>query len=111
MEGDQEITEAGSLPRHRGLHPRGLHPCSRYEAGTASIVHLVRVGRALGLARATFPHALGIVSRPLAGTPLTWRLVLGWHAAAQPVATVNLVLEQAVAAHRDALKGAVGTAT
>lgn len=80
-----------------GFTPRGL-----YETDTASVVHLVQVGTALGLARATFPPTPGIVTRPLAGTPLTWRHLLGWHTGSRPRATVDLVYEQAVAAHREA---------
>lgn len=80
----------------------GFTPRSLYETDTSSIVHLVQVGRALGLARATFPPTPGIVTRPLAGTPLTWRHLLGWQGAAQPDPVVDLVLAQARAAHADA---------
>ncbi|MDH6225556.1 MULTISPECIES: LysR family transcriptional regulator [Streptomyces] len=84
----------------------GFTPRSLYETDTSSVVHLVQVGRALGLARATFPPAPGIVTRPLASTPLTWRHLLGWQGAAQPAPAVDLVLAQARAAHADALERA-----
>ncbi|MEU1348509.1 LysR family transcriptional regulator [Streptomyces sp. NPDC005776] len=57
----------------------GFSPVSVYETDTASVVHLVQVGRALGLCRATFPPTPGVVTRPVAGSPLSWRHLLGWH--------------------------------
>ncbi|MGK5643642.1 LysR family transcriptional regulator, partial [Streptomyces sp. URMC 126] len=57
----------------------GFTPARVYETDTASCVHLVQVGRAVGLCRATFPPAPGVVTRPLAGAPLRWRHLIGWH--------------------------------
>lgn len=57
----------------------GFTPVSVYETDTASVVHLVQVGRAIGLCRATFPPTRGVVTRPIAGSPLSWRHLLGWH--------------------------------
>ncbi|MER5747892.1 LysR family transcriptional regulator [Streptomyces sp. NPDC059913] len=57
----------------------GFSPVSVYETDTASVVHLVQVGRAVGLCRATFPPAPGVVTRPITGSPLSWRHLLGWH--------------------------------
>ncbi len=47
----------------------GFTPRRMYETDTASCVHLVQVGRAVGLCRATFPPTPGLAVRPLAGTP------------------------------------------
>ncbi|MEU3254764.1 LysR family transcriptional regulator [Streptomyces sp. NPDC006997] len=77
----------------------GFTPRRLYETDTASCVHLARVGRAVGLCRATFPSTPGITVRPLAGTPLTWRHLLGWHPATQHPDTAAQVLAQARAAH------------
>ncbi|MFF7294681.1 LysR substrate-binding domain-containing protein [Streptomyces sp. NPDC008265] len=85
----------------------GFTPASVYEADTASCVHLVQVGRAVGLCRATFPATPGVVTRPLAGTPLLWRHLLGWHPAARAAARAPEVLERARAAHAEALARAV----
>ncbi|MEV7168877.1 LysR family transcriptional regulator [Streptomyces sp. NPDC093224] len=85
----------------------GFTPASVYEADTASCVHLVQVGRAVGLCRATFPATPGVVTRPLAGTPLLWRHLLGWHPAARAAARAPEVLERARAAHAEALDRAV----
>ncbi|MBV7243189.1 MULTISPECIES: LysR family transcriptional regulator [Streptomyces] len=57
----------------------GFTPVSVYETDTSSVVHLVQVGRAIGLCRATFPPTPGVVTRPLAGAPLSWRHLVGWH--------------------------------
>ncbi|MBG0853190.1 LysR family transcriptional regulator [Streptomyces spinoverrucosus] len=83
----------------------GYTPRRMYETDTSSVVHLVQVGRAVGLCRATFPTTPGIVTRPLRGTPLTWRHLLGRHAVAQytdktdNAATAATVLAQARRAH------------
>ncbi|MDX3539335.1 LysR family transcriptional regulator [Streptomyces sp. MB09-01] len=81
----------------------GFTPACVYETDTASCVHLVQVGRAVGLCRATFPATPGVVTRPLAGTPLVWRHLLGWHPAAGAAAGAAGVLAHARAAHAEAL--------
>ncbi|MEV8534459.1 LysR family transcriptional regulator [Streptomyces sp. NPDC051211] len=81
----------------------GFTPACVYETDTASCVHLVQVGRAVGLCRATFPATPGIVTRPLAGTPLVWRHLLGWHPAARAATRAAAVLDHARAAHTEAL--------
>ncbi|MDQ8703610.1 LysR family transcriptional regulator [Streptomyces sp. LHD-70] len=80
----------------------GFTPAGVYETDTASCVHLVQVGRAVGLCRATFPTTPGMVTRPLAGSPLTWRHLLGWHPAAQPAQLASSVFTQTCAAHATA---------
>jgi len=80
----------------------GFTPRRMYETDTASSVHLVQVGRAVGLCRATFPPTPGLTIRPLTGTPLIWRHLLGRHRAGQRPDTAATVLAQARAAHADA---------
>ncbi|MFE0177699.1 LysR family transcriptional regulator [Streptomyces sp. NPDC059002] len=80
----------------------GFTPSSVYEADVASCVHLVQVGRAVGLCRATFPPTPGLVTRPLAGAPLYWRHLLGWHPAAPAHDTAATVFAHARAAHTEA---------
>jgi DNA-binding transcriptional LysR family regulator len=77
----------------------GFTPRRMYETDTASCVHLVQVGRAVGLCRATFPPTPGLTTRPLTGTPLVWRHLLGWHPTAQQPDTAATVLAQARSAH------------
>ncbi|MFE4638165.1 LysR substrate-binding domain-containing protein [Streptomyces sp. NPDC056773] len=81
----------------------GFTPACVYETDTASCVHLVQVGRAVGLCRATFPVTPGLVTRPLAGSPLVWRHLLGWHPAARAAAQAARVLEYARDAHAEAV--------
>ncbi|MCQ4194721.1 LysR family transcriptional regulator, partial [Streptomyces parvulus] len=83
----------------------GFTPRRMYETDTASLVHLVRVGRAVGLCRATFPTTPGIVTRPLTGTPLAWRHLLGWHGVSQLTDLATTVLAQARGAHADVAAG------
>lgn len=77
----------------------GFTPRRMYETDTSSLVHLVQVGRAVGLCRAAFPNTPGIITRPLTGTPLTWRHLLGWHRMTQRAETAATVLAQARLAH------------
>ncbi|MHB6904542.1 LysR family transcriptional regulator [Streptomyces sp. DB-54] len=77
----------------------GFSPRRMYETDTASCAHLVQVGRAVGLCRATFPPTPGLTTRPLAGTPLHWRHLLGWHPANQRPDTAATMLAQALRAH------------
>ncbi|GAA3377413.1 LysR family transcriptional regulator [Streptomyces racemochromogenes] len=88
----------------------GFTPACVYETDTASCVHLVQVGRAVGLCRATFPATCGVVARPLAGSPLVWRHLLGWHPAAPAAARAPGVLAHARAAHAEALARSAGGA-
>ncbi|MEW2447295.1 LysR family transcriptional regulator [Streptomyces parvulus] len=83
----------------------GFTPRRMYETDTASLVHLVRVGRAVGLCRATFPTTPGIVTRPLTGTPLAWRHLLGWHGVSQLTDLAATVLAQARGAHAEVAAG------
>lgn len=80
----------------------GFTPASVYETDIAALVHLVQVGRAVGLCRATFPPTPGLVTRPLAGAPLSWRHLLGWHADAPAAGAASVVLGHARSAHTEA---------
>ncbi|MBW1600540.1 LysR family transcriptional regulator [Streptomyces sp. JJ66] len=80
----------------------GFAPGPLFETDTASCVHLVQVGRAVGLCRATFPPTPGVVTVPLAGTPLSWRHVLGHDPASPAVGAAPAVLAYARQAHREA---------
>ncbi|MEU6113307.1 LysR family transcriptional regulator [Streptomyces sp. NPDC047117] len=83
----------------------GFSPRRMYETDTASCVHLVQVGRAVGLCRASFPTTPGVITRPLAGTPLLWRHVLGWHPTLQQPDITATVLAEARGAHARAAEG------
>ncbi|MEV4937052.1 LysR family transcriptional regulator [Streptomyces zaomyceticus] len=86
----------------------GFTPACVYETDTASCVHLVQVGRAVGLCRATFPVTPGLVTRPLAGAPLMWRHLLGWHPEGRAAGRSGAVLGHTRAAHAEALATSAG---
>ncbi|MET9351043.1 LysR family transcriptional regulator [Streptomyces termitum] len=86
----------------------GFTPARVYETDTASCVHLVQVGRAVGLCRATFPATPGIVTRPLSGAPLLWRHLLGWHPEGRAAGRAPAVLAHARSAHEEALSRSAG---
>lgn len=81
----------------------GFTPVSVFETDTASCVHLVQVGRAVGLCRATFPPTPGLVTRPLAGAPLRWRHLLGRHSDSPAAGAAAAVAGHARAAYREAV--------
>ena len=80
----------------------GFTPISFFETDASACVELVQAGRAVGLCRATFPPTPGVVTVPLAGTPLSWRHVLGYDPETTAAATVPAVLMHARQAHAEA---------
>ncbi|MBH5333981.1 LysR family transcriptional regulator [Streptomyces pactum] len=80
----------------------GFAPTRLYETDTTSCVHLVQVGRAVGLCRATFPNTPGMVTRPLAGSPLSWRHLVGWHPGSVPPESAAAVVAHTRAAYAEA---------
>lgn len=60
-------------------------------------------GVAVALCQATFRPVAGLVTRRIAGTPLRWRLLLGWHPDSPAAQGADLVLETAKAAYVDSL--------
>ena len=82
----------------------GFTPDAVYETDTASCVHLVQVGRAVGLCRATFPPTPRLVTRPIAGSPLIWRHILGWHPATPAAKAAGTTLAHARDAHEEAAR-------
>ncbi|MEU4403572.1 LysR family transcriptional regulator [Streptosporangium sp. NPDC023963] len=81
----------------------GFTPKTIYETDVATCMHLAKVGRAAALCQATFQPAEGLKLVPLAGAPLRWRQLLGWHPEASSAAVATSILEHAKAAHSDAI--------
>ena len=81
----------------------GFTPRKIYESDIRSCVDLVDAGEAVALVQATFRPVPGLVARPLAGAPLRWRLLLGWHPDAPAASIANRVVGHAVAAYNDSL--------
>lgn len=57
----------------------------------------------MALCQATFRPVAGLVTRRLAGTPLRWRLMLGWHPESPAARMADLVLETALTSYTDSL--------
>ncbi|WFE40131.1 LysR family transcriptional regulator [Micromonospora sp. WMMD998] len=81
----------------------GFTPRKVYEADVRAALDLVDAGAAVALCQATFRPVAGLVTRRLAGAPLRWRLLFGWHPEAPAAAVAEPVLRTAVAAYTDAL--------
>ncbi|MEU3163151.1 LysR family transcriptional regulator [Streptosporangium sp. NPDC006930] len=81
----------------------GFTPKTIYETDVATCMHLAKVGRAAALCQATFQPVEGLQLVPLAGAPLRWRQLLGWHPEAASAAVAASILEHAKAAHSDAI--------
>lgn len=57
----------------------GFTPRRVLEMEVRGLVDVVEAGLAVGICQPTFRPPAGLVHRPLAGAPLRWRQVLGWH--------------------------------
>ncbi|UED86446.1 LysR family transcriptional regulator [Streptomyces profundus] len=81
----------------------GFSPATFYETDVAACVHLVQLGSAIGLCRATLPPTPGVAVRPLAGVPLRWRHLLGRLPDAPPEPVADDILGHARAVYQEAV--------
>jgi hypothetical protein len=81
----------------------GFTPRTIYETDVATCMHLAKVGRAAALCQGTFQPAEGLRLVPIAGAPLRWRQLFGWHPESSSAAVASSILEHAKAAHSDAV--------
>ncbi|HEX2773426.1 MAG TPA: LysR substrate-binding domain-containing protein, partial [Micromonosporaceae bacterium] len=81
----------------------GFAPRKIYETDVRGCMDLVEAGEGVALCQATFRPMTGLVTRPLAGAPLRWRLLLGWRPDAAADASAATVLGHAHAAYADAV--------
>jgi DNA-binding transcriptional LysR family regulator len=79
----------------------GFTPRKLYETDIRGCIDMVESGEAVALCQATFRPLPGLVTRPLVGVPLRWRLLLGWHPDTLAAKFADDVLGHAVAAHGD----------
>jgi hypothetical protein len=75
-----------------------------YELPAAAGMELVEAGAAVALCRTSFRPPPGLVSVPLAETPLRWRHLLGWRSGSVSMADAGKITESAKSAYADALK-------
>ena len=82
----------------------GFTPRTMYETDVGGCVDLVLAGDAIALCQGTFRRMPGLVAVPLAGAPLRWRHLLGWHPDSTAAALAETVCGYATAAYRDAVQ-------
>lgn len=79
-----------------GFTPRTIH-----EMDIGNALDAVHAGHAVGLCKATFRRVDGIATVPIAGGPLRWRHLLGWHPRREAAAFADAVHAHAVAAYEE----------
>ncbi|MGC7101940.1 LysR family transcriptional regulator [Amycolatopsis lurida] len=79
----------------------GFSPRSLYETDVTSCIDLVESGDAVVLCQPMFRRMPGVRAVPIAGNPLRWRNLLGWHPEAPAAGFAARLLELARAAYRD----------
>jgi hypothetical protein len=82
----------------------GFTPEPMYETDLRVCIDLVQGGQAVALAQPTFRELSGMRALPLAGAPLRWRHLLGWHPEAPADAVAGQVHRYALDAYTDSLR-------
>jgi len=82
----------------------GFTPRKIYETDIRGCIDLVESGDAVALCQPTFRPVAGLVTRPLAGAPLRWRQLIGWHQESAAAAIADRVLEYATEAYLDSVR-------
>lgn len=82
----------------------GFTPEPMYETDLRVCIDLAQGGQAVALCQPTFRALPGVRAVPLAGAPLRWRHLVGWHPDAPADAVANQVHTYARAAYCDSLR-------
>lgn len=80
----------------------GFTPKTMYEMDTGGCIDLVHEGHAVGLCQATFRRVHGLTTVPIAGAPLRWRHLLGWHPDSPVADFAETVLDYATKVYSEA---------
>src|SRR5690349_13252663 len=80
----------------------GFTPRRVLESDVRGVVDMVESGLAIGICQPTFRPPAGLTHRPLAGAPLRWRQVLGWHPDSPAARAAPWLLGMAVEAYQEA---------
>ncbi|QSB15764.1 LysR family transcriptional regulator [Natronosporangium hydrolyticum] len=75
-----------------------------YEGDVRTCVELVEAGTAIAPCQSSFRPPPGLVSVPIAGTPLHWRHLLGWHPETPASQHADRIAYYAVEAYQDAVE-------
>jgi DNA-binding transcriptional LysR family regulator len=81
----------------------GFTPRRVLESDVRGVVDMVESGLAIGMCQPTFRPPAGLTHRPLAGAPLRWRQVLGWHPDGPAARVAPRLLGMALEAYREAV--------
>ncbi|GHJ47883.1 LysR family transcriptional regulator [Catellatospora sp. TT07R-123] len=79
----------------------GFTPRTMYEMDIGNALDAVHAGHAVGLCKATFRRVDGIATVPIAGGPLRWRHLLGWHPRGAAAGFADAMLAHAAAAYEE----------
>lgn len=80
----------------------GFTPRAVYEGDPRTCMELVEVGEAVALCQSSFRPPPGLVAMPIAGAPLRWRHLLGWHPQSSMAAMSGQMVRFAVESYQDA---------
>jgi DNA-binding transcriptional LysR family regulator len=82
----------------------GFTPRHVFESDVSGCVDMVVAGAAVVLCQGTFRQRPGVAMVPIAGTPLRWRHLLGWHPGGAAAPGADEVLGHAVSAYCDVVE-------
>jgi DNA-binding transcriptional LysR family regulator len=82
----------------------GFTPKVLFETDVRGAVDLIEAGDAIGLCQATLRPMGGLVTVPIAGAPLRWRQLLGWHPAGSGAPLAAQLWAYAIEAYADAVR-------
>jgi DNA-binding transcriptional LysR family regulator len=82
----------------------GFTPKHLFETDVSGCVDLLVAGQAVVLCQGTFRDLDGVAMVHIAGTPLRWRHLLGWHPAGEAAGVAGEVFASAVAAYGDTVE-------
>jgi DNA-binding transcriptional LysR family regulator len=79
----------------------GFTPKRLLETDVRGVVDMVESGSAIGICQPTFRPPAGLTHRPLAGAPLRWRQVLGWHPDSQAARVAPRLMGMALESYQE----------
>ena len=79
----------------------GFTPRRVFETDVGGCIDLLQSGAAVVLAQGTFRHLPGIAMMPIAGTPLRWRHLLGWHPDGAAALAAGEVIAHSIGAYTE----------
>ncbi len=81
----------------------GFIPRTQYETDVMSCLDMVEAGDAVVLCQPMFRQFDGLVAVPIAGIPLRWRHLIGWHPEGPAVAMADEIIKLATLAYFDVI--------